>query len=111
MRIYTDKDGRYVNSIIEQEGIDVEGSLYQMPACPRNVELNFQNGPVSQNGINGLTNELLLAVLIHRTEYLDGKFHCKENQQAINHMKIALAQLEARTASRAERGVEGKEVE
>lgn len=69
--------------------------------------IDFQRGPVPSNGINGLTNEALLAVLIHRTTILDGLYPCKENAQAIAHMSLALAAFESRTAKRIARGVEG----
>ena len=43
----------------------------------------FQNGPVPENGVNGLTNEALLAILIHRTNILNEQFPCNENSEAI----------------------------
>jgi len=59
---------------------------------------------------NGTTNEELLAVLINRMEYLNGKFPCDENAQAITNLKLALKSLESRTAGRTKRGVEGREL-
>jgi hypothetical protein len=52
----------------------------------------------------------LLAILIHRTKFLDSRFSCDENKRAISHMEEALVNLEVRTARRMTRGVEGKEV-
>lgn len=112
MRIHTDHNGLAVNAISSlSDGTDVEGHLYQALVGTGGAEIKFQNGPVPENGVNGLTNEALLAVLIHRTKHLDGKFPCRENEQAINCMEHALAHLEARTYRRQQRGVEGKEVE
>ena len=71
-------------------------------------ELNFQNGPIPVAGVNGWTNEALLAVLINRTEVLNNKFHSEENDRALFHMKCALDAFDARTARRVARGVEGK---
>jgi len=50
-----------------------------------------------------------LAILIHRTKVLDGKFGCDENKRAIQHMEEALVNFEVRIARRMVRGVEGKE--
>lgn len=62
------------------------------------AELKFQNGAPSVNGVNGLTNETLLAILIHRTKVLDAQFPCIENHYALEHMEQALAMFEVRTA-------------
>jgi len=109
MRIHTDHNGVAVNAISSAGSVDVEGHQYQILAGLGGVDLNFQNGPVQDNGVNGITNEALLAVLIHRTKYLDDKFGCDENKRAIQHMEDALVNLEARTARRIARGVEGQE--
>jgi hypothetical protein len=76
----------------------------------RQQVIHFQSGPVPTSGVNGLTNEALLTILIHRTKILDAKFGCDENKRAIQHMEEALVNLEVRTARRMVRGVEGKEV-
>ena len=108
MRIHTDRNGLAVNAISKTAaGEMVEGHLYSIHVGARTVALEFQRGPVKQHGVNGLTNEALLAVLIHRTCYLDAQFPCAENTQAICAMVRALEALEARTAQRLERGVEG----
>ena len=110
-RIHTDHNGVYVNSISTlADGTDVEGHFYQVSSGLRNTDIHFQRGGVAGNGVNGLTNEALLAILIHRTKFLDGKFPCNENKRAIQHMEEALVNLEVRTARRMTRGVEGKEV-
>lgn len=70
-------------------------------------ELLFQNGAFDLAGVNGITLEALLAILIHRTRVLNAQFPCSENGYAIQHMEEALAHFEARTARRALRGVRG----
>ena len=111
MRIHTDHNGVAVNAISKlADGTDVQGHVYQVLSGPKTTQIHFQLGPVKENGVNGLTNEALLAVLIHRTEFLNSKFHCEENDEAIRHMKQALVNLEVRTARRIVRGVEGTEV-
>lgn len=110
MRIHTDHNGVAVNAISElADGTDVEGHQYDIIAGTNSITLQFQHGAVAENGVNGITNEALLAILIHRTKYLETRFECGENKRAIAHMEDALANLEARTARRMARGVEGKE--
>lgn len=72
------------------------------------VELHFQNGAVALNGVNGLTSEALLSVLLHRTQVLNELFPCQENEVAIENIRAALNAFEARTRDRLARGVEGK---
>lgn len=112
MRIHTDQNNVAVNATSTlADGTNVEGHQYQVILdSAGSVNINFQNGPVKENGVNGLTNEALLAILIHRTKYLDNKFGCDENKRAIQHMEEALVNLEVRTARRMVRGVEGTNV-
>lgn len=72
------------------------------------VDISFQNGPVKEHGVNGLTSEALLTVLIHRTKILNDRFPCDENKRAITYMENALALFEQRTKDRLSRGVEGQ---
>ncbi len=77
-------------------------------------EIHFQDGPIQEFGINGTTNEALIELLIDRItslqEMQDRKFACKENACAITHLEEALHWLQARTAKRLARGVEGTSV-
>ncbi len=75
------------------------------------ASITFQKGPIQQNGVNGCTNEDLLAVVKDRLEcFQKGKFACVWNKQALRHIVVALACLHNRTADRKKRGVEGKNV-
>jgi hypothetical protein len=56
---------------------------------------------------DGTTTEEVLRVLIDRLEHLDSKVPCKENKTALAALKKALTALEARTADRQTRAVEG----
>lgn len=111
MRIYTDHNGVAVNAISSlADGTDVEGHEYQILSGPKTTAISFQLGGVADNGVNGLTNEALMNVVLHRLKFLDAKFPCEENKQAIAHLSTSLAALESRTAGRMARGVEGQEV-
>ena len=71
---------------------------------------NFQNGNIADNGVNGITNEALLAIVCHRLEcFQKGPFPSDENWIALENAKSALTWLTRRTDRRKKRGVEGKE--
>lgn len=111
MRIHTDHNGVAVNAVAAlADGADVEGHQYVVVTGAKSVTIDFQRGPVPANGVNGLTNEALLAILIHRTRHLNNKFSSAENVRAIDHMEQALMCFEVRTARRMVRGVEGQNV-
>lgn len=68
----------------------------------------FQNGPIKEVGINGITHEALLAILIHRLQcFQNGPYTSPYNLDAVSHCQEALKALKARTAARMERAVEG----
>lgn len=109
MRIHTDHNGVAVNAIHTlADGTNVKGHHYQVLLGVKTVHIDFQRGPVGEQGVNGLTNEALLAILLDRTKHLNGLFPCDENFRAIQHMEDALVNFEVRSARRILRGVEGK---
>ncbi len=57
---------------------------------------------------DGTTNEEVLKMLIDRMNSMQAKFPCRENAIATTKLEEALHWLEARTAARKARGVEGK---
>ena len=62
-------------------------------------DLNFQIGDPRVFGVNGVTNEALLAIMIHRLQGFQNNpaTNCSENQEAINHMELAMEALYSRT--------------
>ena len=62
-------------------------------------DLSFQIGDPKVFGINGVTNEALLAIMIHRLQGFQNNpaTNCSENQEAINHMELAMEALYSRT--------------
>ena len=72
------------------------------------VEILFQNGPIKEFDVNGVTQEALLAIVIDRLRsFQAGPFACEANQFALDHCMAALDNLQARTRARIARGVEG----
>lgn len=71
--------------------------------------VKFQNGPIQENGVNGNTNEALLAIVAHRLQcFQQGPYPSWYNKVALNAAQISKDILEARTAERKARGVEGQ---
>jgi hypothetical protein len=72
------------------------------------TRVNFQKGPIKENGVNGCMNEDLIAMVIDRLEgFQTTQFKCRENALAITKLEEALLWLRKRTMDREARGVEG----
>jgi hypothetical protein len=72
------------------------------------VDIPFQNGPIAETGVNGLSNEALLAIVEDRlNRFQSGPFACRENALAMTHVQDAMHWLHHRTRERLQRGVEG----
>lgn len=74
------------------------------------LTLRFQQGNPA-DGINGITNEALLAIVEDRLKgFCGGPFACDDNKMALFHVQDALKWLAQRTGKRIDRGVEGQAV-
>lgn len=72
------------------------------------TQLKFQNGPIAEVGVNGITHEALIAILIDRLQaFQDGPYKCRENALALTKLEEAAHWLHHRTLARMQRGVEG----
>ena len=73
-----------------------------------NLHIHFQNGPIQEHGVNGVTQEALLAIVIDRLRsFQAGPYACRENAIALTSCEEALMWLQNRTRGRIARGVEG----
>jgi hypothetical protein len=72
--------------------------------------VDFQNGPVGVTGsVPGCQNEDLLKIVIDRLQCFEaGPLACDHNHFALGFVQKALDCLDARTADRKERGVDGR---
>jgi hypothetical protein len=71
--------------------------------------VSFQNGPVKEAGVNGITDAQLLAILIDRMKgFQSGPFSSRENALTITKLEEAQLWMQARTMDRMRRGVEGE---
>lgn len=78
--------------------------------CPAEsgIEVIFQNGPIKEAGVNGVTHEVLLAIVIDRLRsFQNGPYACGPNAIALASCHEAMRQLQKRTRERIARGVEG----
>lgn len=125
MRTITDHNLNGLNEHINITVLDDPGSgganhVYELSlTCPPDgpgitaattvIQIRFQNGPILDHGINGISNEALLAVVIDRLRgFESGKFACRENSIALDYLEDALMWLQKRTRDRMARGVEGR---
>ena len=68
----------------------------------------FQNGPIAEVGVNGITHEALLAIVADRLRsFQKGPYATKANACALTHIEEAMHWLHQRTLERMRRGVEG----
>ncbi len=68
----------------------------------------FQNGPIKEVGVNGVTHEALLVIVIDRLRsFQAGPFASSDNEHALADCLSALSWLQERTRKRIARGVEG----
>jgi hypothetical protein len=72
------------------------------------VVILFQNGPIAEVGVNGVTHEALLAIVADRLRsFQAGPYANEHNAQALDNIEDAQKALQARTRERMDRGVEG----
>jgi len=72
------------------------------------IDILFQNGPINEVGVNGLTHEVLLEIVADRLRsFQKGDFACKANECALTHIEEAQHWLQQRTLERMRRNVEG----
>ncbi len=109
------------NRIVQQAGERTAGGAYYEYHIVEEIgrdqtrlleSIEFQSAPIAEVGVQGVTNECLLAIVADRLqEFQHGSHPCDENLEALHHIRDALAALERRTAARKMRGVEGTKQE
>jgi hypothetical protein len=64
----------------------------------------FQSVPVAEVGVNGITHEVLIAIIIDRLEHFQkGQFANDYNRLALEHLDAAHAALRARALNKAQK--------
>lgn len=104
------------NDALKIEACDEPGSgganhVYDITPTVGNakgIRIEFQHGPIKEVGVNGVTNEALLAIVVDRLQaFQRGPFTCRENAIALTKLEEAQHWLKHRTEERLRRGVEG----
>lgn len=94
--------GAYHEYEIFYEGEDDNGKF------SHHTPIRFQKGPIKEAGVNGVSNEALLAIVKDRLEcFQNGLYACDDNGDALHHVELAMNILHRRTKERMARGVEG----
>ena len=79
-----------------------------VPHVDEAIGILFQNGPINEVGVNGITQEALLAIVADRLRsFQAGPFACRENALALTKIEEAMHWLQQRAIARMRRGVEG----
>lgn len=102
--------------ITERHALDANGNPAGGQTFGVGINILWQNGPLGtgpdKKPPNGAFVEAVIEAVIGRITFYqtasEGRFACPENAEALKHLRLALAALDARTAARERRGVEGK---
>ena len=100
--------------VADEPGPGGANHCYRMEYDPDNngyvqaQTITFQKGPISECRVNGITQEVLIAICIDRLRsFQSGNYRCRENALALTKLEEAQHWLHSRTLSRMNRGVEG----
>lgn len=70
--------------------------------------VDFQEGPIGEVGVNGVSNEMLITMVIARLRgFQNSEYSSRDNALAITDLENALLRLNKRTYDREARKVEG----
>ena len=101
-----------LQAIEERHELDANGMPAGGSTLGLGIAISWQNGPLGRGPDrqepNGAFVEGVIAAALGRLQYYQGtRFKCRENALAITKLEEALHWLQARTATREQRGVEG----
>lgn len=95
-------------AVMDEPGQGNACHIYALRHGDDEQTIQFQNGPIQEAGINGISNEALLAIVEDRLLGLQsGQFACRENAVALTKLQESMMWLQKRTRDRLARGVEG----
>ncbi len=100
---------RIAINVLDQPGSGGANHEYEVVLPDgRKTVISFQNGPINDAGVNGLTQEVLLAIVVDRLRaFQKGPYACRENALALTKIEEAQHWLHSRTRARMARNVEG----
>lgn len=95
-------------TVLDEPGQGNACHRYQAEFGAERHLIAFQNGPIKEVGTNGLTHEVLLAIIEDRLRgFQSGPYACRENEKALTKIQEAMMWLQKRTYDRLRRNVEG----
>lgn len=71
------------------------------------MQIQFQNGPVQEHGVNGIQLPQVIRACLARYKMLNKSFPCRENSLVITNLQRAIMWDDERTSKRTQQGVEG----
>lgn len=75
------------------------------------AKIQFQKGPIKENGRNGISDEDLLLIAAMRLQaFQNTEYACNENRDALDHIVCALECLYSRRHRRESKGIEGTSI-
>ena len=97
-----------VIEVTDEPGAGGANHRYEVSGFGGTMVVEFQNGTIAESGVNGVTQEVLLAIVADRLRsFQAGPFSCRENALALTKVEEAQHWLQQRTLQRMRRGVEG----
>ncbi len=94
--------------VISANRTDENGNPTGGTVTGKGIAISWQDGPMAGQGQNGAFVEGVINAAIERLEfYQSSKFRCRENALALTKLQEAKHWLNARTADREAKGVEG----
>lgn len=100
---------RLVVTVLDEPGAGGANHEYRVDTEKSVIcRISFQNGPIAENGVNGVTQEVLLSIVADRLRsFQAGPYACRDNAVALTKVEEAMMWLQRRTLERMRRGVEG----
>lgn len=99
-------------NVIDEKGMGGANHEYVVQIPDDSVtRISFQKGPIKEMGVNGITQEVLIAICIDRLQcFQAGNYACRENAIALTKLQEAQMWLQSRTRERMAREVEGTHI-
>lgn len=95
-------------TVTDEPGAGGANHHYKLGGYEGAPVIEFQNGPINEVGINGVTHEALLAIVADRLRsFQAGPYSSRYNALALTKVEEAMLWLHKRTIERMQRGVEG----
>ena len=104
---------KYTKVTCEEENMQKYNAPHHFEVVNKDTDevvgkVDFQEGPIKECGLNGISNEDVLLMVLTRLEYFQkSKYSCMENEMASLKIKEALVWLNRRTLKREKNGTEG----